>query len=86
MKEKELYCNLNEMDFFNNFLQGNIFVLAADVAKLHELLQHLEAKVNLPSGQLIPSHCHRLPTHFTTNAFTRSAQEIVETYGVANYQ
>jgi V-type H+-transporting ATPase subunit a len=37
-------------------------------------------------GQLVPSHADTYPTHFQTNDFTRSAQEIVETYGVANYQ
>jgi hypothetical protein len=35
MKERTLYSNLNEMEFFNNFLQGNIYVLRAEVAKLH---------------------------------------------------
>lgn len=37
-------------------------------------------------GQLVPASTERFPTHFVTNSFTASAQEIVETYGVANYQ
>jgi V-type H+-transporting ATPase subunit a len=37
-------------------------------------------------GQLVPAHTDKQPTHFQTNSFTCSAQEIVETYGVANYQ
>lgn len=86
MKEKELYSSLNEMEFFNNFLQGNIYVLRDQVARLQETLHQLEEKLNLPSGQLVESHTEKYPTHFTINAFTRSAQEIVETYGVANYQ
>jgi hypothetical protein len=31
MKEKELYHNLNEMEFFNNFLQGKIYVRKDDL-------------------------------------------------------
>lgn len=34
----------------------------------------------------MPSNTDSFPTHFITNDFTRSAQEIVETYGVANYK
>jgi len=31
IKERELYTNLNQMEFFNNFLQGNIYVRTEDL-------------------------------------------------------
>jgi len=42
--------------------------------------------LNLPAGQLVYSSTTRYPTYYVINDFTRSAQEIMETYGVARYQ
>lgn len=39
LKEKELYSNLNEMEFFNNFLQSNIYVLRKEITNLQEILK-----------------------------------------------
>lgn len=38
MKERELYLSLNEMDFFNNFLQGKIYVRKDDLERLLAVL------------------------------------------------
>lgn len=38
MKERELYLSLNEMDFFNNFLQGKIYVRKEDLERLLAVL------------------------------------------------
>ena len=86
MKERTLYGSLNEMEFFNNFLQGSVYVRTQDIQPLQNLLKTLDEELNLPSGQLVPAHIETFPTHFTVNDFTRSAQEIVETYGTANYK
>jgi vacuolar-type H+-ATPase subunit I/STV1 len=74
------------MEFFNNFLQGRIYVRTADLETLLGLLSQLESELKLPAGQLIQTSTEKFPTYFDRNDFTRSAQEIVETYGVARYQ
>jgi V-type H+-transporting ATPase subunit a len=50
------------------------------------LLSQLESELKLPAGQLIQTTTDKYPTYFVRNDFTSSAQEIVETYGVARYQ
>lgn len=78
--------NLNEMELFNNFLQGEIYVRHDDIEDLQKSLTNIEETLRLPAGQLIPATAHRFPTYFVRNDYTRSAQEIVETYGVPKYK
>lgn len=85
-KERELYGALNEMEYFNNFLQGRIFVRTEDLHTLQTTLTDLERELKLPAGHLVETMTEKYPTHFQRNDFTRSAQEIVETYGVARYK
>jgi V-type H+-transporting ATPase subunit a len=49
-------------------------------------LTDLEKELKLPAGHLVETMTDKYPTHFQRNDFTRSAQEIVETYGVARYK
>lgn len=77
MKERELYLSLNEMDFFNNFLQGKIYVRKEDLEKLLAVLAELESELKLPAGQIIQTTAEKYPTYYVVNDFTRSAQEIV---------
>lgn len=39
LKEKDLYGCLNEMNLFNNFLTGSIYLRKDDVPDMHKLLQ-----------------------------------------------
>ena len=41
LKEQNLYSNLNEMEFFNNFLQGSIYVRIQDIQTLQNTLTQL---------------------------------------------
>lgn len=74
------------MELYSNFMQGNVYILKDEVQELQRTMAELEEKIKHPVGQLVPTHVDAFPTHFRTNDFTRSAQEIVETYGVADYQ
>ena len=42
--------------------------------------------MKIPSGQIVAVDTNKFPTKFVCNTYTQSAQEIVETYGVARYQ
>lgn len=42
--------------------------------------------MKIPSGQIIASEANKFPTSFSRNAYTCSAQEIVETYGIPRYK
>ena len=65
---------LNEMELFNNFLQGKIFVRNEDIADLQNLLTRIESDLKLPAGQLVPAVATSFPTYFVRNAYTCSAQ------------
>lgn len=41
------------MEFFNNFLQGRIYVRVADLEGLLAILSQMESELKLPAGQLI---------------------------------
>lgn len=86
LKEQEIYTNLNEMEFFNNFLQGSIYVRNRDLQLLQTTLLQLEERMKLPTGHLVPALAPKYPTHFARNVVTDTAQQIVETYGVADYK
>lgn len=85
LKEREIYHQLNQMDLFNNFIQGRIYIPDKDFDEVRKLLAKLERK-DSPTGQLIKHNTKNYPTLFQTNSFTCSAQEIVETYGIPRYK
>lgn len=74
MKEKQIYLQLNEMELYNNFLQGEIYVRKADVEELQRHLLTFEKEWELPAAQLIGMSPVHLPTHFIKNNYTSSAQ------------
>ena len=74
------------MDLFNNFVQGEIFVRKDDIDSVQQCLLEVERTSKVPAGQLVETKTQKRPTYFIRNDYTRSAQEIVETYGVANYK
>ena len=86
LKEKDLYGSLNEMNLFNNFLSGEIYVRKDDVPDMQKLLQMIESNMKIPSGQIMATEASKYPTHFVLNSYTCSANEIVQTYGTARYK
>lgn len=73
LKEREIYHQLNQMDLFNNFVQGRIYIPDKDFEEVRKLLVKLE-RSDSPTGQLIKHSSRTYPTLFQTNSFTRSAQ------------
>lgn len=52
MKERELYNNLNEMEVYNNFLKGKIYIRKDDIAEFQKLISLIESVMKIPRAQL----------------------------------
>ena len=92
LKEKAIYHHLNMFQLRNHIFYGNCWCPKKQAAEVTAVLNELTRRApNLASGQLrkvegsAPAHL-TTPTYFKLNEFTRSFQEIVDTYGVPRYR
>lgn len=69
--------NLNEMQLFNNFLKGEIFVRKQDLPTLQTVMKKINEYMKIASGHLVAIEANKYPTYFIRNSFTGSSQEIV---------
>jgi hypothetical protein len=73
IKEREIYHQLNQMDLFNNFIQGRIYISNKDFESICSVFKRLERR-DAPSAHLVKLHSNKYPTMFPTNDFTAPAQ------------
>ena len=86
-KMKLIYINLNKCIMYQNFIDGEVFVLEKNYSKLKNQLTLINQ--DLPNNgvflDLNPENIS-YPTYITNNEFLNGFQEIVNTYGIPRYQ
>ena len=86
-KMKLIYNNLNKCIIYQNFIDGEVFVLEKNYFKLKNQLTLINQ--DLPNnGVFIDLYPENIsyPTYIINNDFLNGFQEIVNTYGIPRYQ
>lgn len=83
-KEKYIYINLSKCIFRENFIDGEIWILATQLDTLRRILSSPDESMAVTITDVIDAHLKK-PTHIKTNEFTYAFQEIINLYGVPTY-
>lgn len=80
-KERTLYEYLNKLDRRDQFYIANVYLPTSQI-------RHISVQINriVPTPAIHEIPAEYPPTAFNTNAYTGTAQEITNTYGVPRYQ